>query len=107
MPVVLTSCTNRKRVAPRNLAASKLKPGDLQSVATAWRNKLRSAKDRVEAGDLYCGRAFREAEQAATQAHAGFFIVSAGLGAGCRFAQGAELQSHRRARVAGQRASPN
>jgi hypothetical protein len=30
--------------------------------------------------DLYCGRAFRQAKQAAYEARAGFFIVSAGLG---------------------------
>jgi hypothetical protein len=41
---------------------------------------LRSATYRVPVADLYCGRAFRQAEQAALHARAGFFVVSAGLG---------------------------
>ena len=81
MPLVLTSCTNRKRLAPNGkLIAGSLPLGSLTSVAASWRNRLRSANHRVPAEELYCGRAFREAEAAAHQARAGFFVVSAGLG---------------------------
>ena len=37
MPVVITSCTNRKRVRPLGaLTAAEMRPGDLTSVATCW-----------------------------------------------------------------------
>ena len=43
-----------------------------------WVRRLRDTTARVQASDLYCGRAFREAE--ATSAHGALFIASAGLG---------------------------
>jgi hypothetical protein len=81
MPLVLTSCTNRKRFAPPSeLTARSVRPGDLRSVAREWRKRVKTASVRVPIVDLYCGRAFRQAEAAATEAKAGFFVVSAGLG---------------------------
>lgn len=81
MSVVITSCTNRKRIAPaQGLTASRLRRGDLKAVAAAWEERLRSADRQVLASDLYCGRGFRQAEGAAITERAGFFVVSAGLG---------------------------
>lgn len=81
MSLVFTSCTNRKRVLPvRDLTANRLRRGDLQSVVASWEKRLRNAKHSVAVADLYCGRAFRQAEAAALKARAGFFVVSAGLG---------------------------
>ena len=81
MPLVLTSCTNRKRVpASRELTAATLQPGELRSVAKTWAQRLHAASPVVSVANLYCGRAFRQAQAAAEQAQAGFFVVSAGLG---------------------------
>ena len=81
MPLVLTSCTNRKRVsAPRSLTACALKAGDLDAVAADWTDRLARAEVAAAVADLYCGRAFREAEAAAKISGGRFMVVSAGLG---------------------------
>ena len=77
--VVLTACTNRKRIAPpTELRATSLSAGPLQLVASCWLDRLRQASPCVRAGDLYAGRGFTEARAAA--GHANFYVVSAGLG---------------------------
>jgi len=77
--VVITACTNRKRVAaPVGLKAASLTPGSLASVAEAWLGRLRSATPAVKAEGLYAGRAFAEARRIANDGN--LYIVSAGLG---------------------------
>lgn len=81
MPLVLTSCTNRKRVpAPRALTACAVKAGALDTVAADWTERIAGADLAVAASELYCGRAFREAEAAAAIAGGRLMVVSAGLG---------------------------
>lgn len=81
MVVVLTSCTNRKSVTPREpLRAANLPSGTIRDVAAVWKRRSDSAGSRIEARRLYCGRGFREAESAAAEAGAGLFILSAGFG---------------------------
>ena len=54
--------------------------GDTQAVAAQWTDRLRAAPVAGRAGDLYGGRGFVEARQAARDAAARLAIVSAGLG---------------------------
>jgi hypothetical protein len=80
-PLVITSCTNRKRRAPDNtLRGTSLQRGELGAVAQAWAHCLRSAQPAARADVLYCGRAFRDAKAAAECARGALYIVSAGLG---------------------------
>ena len=80
-PLVITSCTNRKRVAPdETLRGTSLQRGELGAVAEAWAQRLRSAQPATRADGLYCGRAFRDARAAAERARGALYIVSAGLG---------------------------
>lgn len=79
--LILTSCTNRKRVPPpRALTAHVLKAGTLEGVVTDWTGRMRRVAPTTKASDLYCGRAFRQAEAAALRLDAVFMVVSAGLG---------------------------
>lgn len=81
MSLVLTSCTNRKRVPPpRALRACAVKPSSLDGVVGDWCARLASAEAAGVASDLYCGRAFRQAEATARSRRADFMVVSAGLG---------------------------
>ncbi len=81
MPLILTSCTNRKRLPPVHaLTAHALRQGNLGDVAGQWIERLRGAEPSTTASDLYCGRAFRQAATAAISARATFLVVSAGLG---------------------------
>jgi hypothetical protein len=79
--LILTSCTNRKRVPPdAGLRGAHLDRGELATVAEAWVQRLRSAGPRTKADVLYCGRTFRDAKVAADRAQGVLYIVSAGLG---------------------------
>lgn len=81
MALVLTSCTNRKRVpAPSALRAHEVGVGALEDVVGEWVRRLDRAGPAATASGLYCGRAFRQAESAALRLNAGLLIVSAGLG---------------------------
>jgi hypothetical protein len=81
MAIVLTSCTNRKRIrAPRALTASAIRPAPLDDVVKEWGSRLDVAMLAGPASDLYCGRAFRQAEAAAHHLRAPLLVVSAGLG---------------------------
>jgi hypothetical protein len=81
MTLVITACTNRKRVAaPKALSASGLETGTLAQVSRAWIARLRAASPAVPARELYCGRSFSEALNAAEAVDADLAIVSAGLG---------------------------
>lgn len=79
--LVVTTCTNRKRIAVSgSLLGRVLKSGNSDEVAQDWGRLLEKSKSVVPAKDLYSGRAFREAERAATELDARLFFVSAGLG---------------------------
>lgn len=81
MALVLTSCTNRKRLPPvRALTVRAVSAGALQRVAADWAGRLRDATPTTSAPDLYCGRAFRQAEAVASRLRATLMVVSAGLG---------------------------
>lgn len=81
MPLVLTSCTNRKRFAvARTLGAGSVPRGDLKTVATEWARRIAKADPVARSHDLYCGRGFRTAEEAALRVSTPLFVVSAGLG---------------------------
>ncbi|MBX9456181.1 MAG: hypothetical protein KL863_09230 [Rhizobium sp.] len=81
MPVILTSCTQRKRVTPNALLYARDLPiGTLGQVAEAWMAKVATVEDLAPAKDVYCGRSFVEAMKAADFAQADLHIVSAGLG---------------------------
>lgn len=79
--IVLTTCSNRKRIPPDSKLLGRVviagKPSD---VGSAWGKALRQSKSVASAKELYAGRSFREAEQAADLLGARFYIVSAGLG---------------------------
>ena len=77
--VVLTSCTNRKRVnAAPGMRARAMAPGVLAAVAECWLDRIGNAVCAVQAESLYAGRGFSEARSVA--ASESFYIVSAGLG---------------------------
>jgi hypothetical protein len=79
--VVVTSCTNRKRLSPGpGLRARELATGALEDVVQDWLSRLDAAEARVPACRLYCGRAFAESVWTARAIGAPLFIVSAGLG---------------------------
>lgn len=79
--VLVTSCTNRKRVAPRaEMRAGDLAPGEILDVASEWARRLRKTAPTTKASGLYCGRSFREAEVAASMISADLYVASAGLG---------------------------
>ncbi len=78
-PIILTACTNRKRIVPpAELRAASLPAGSLSAVASCWLTRLRRASPSIRAGDLYAGRGFGEARAAAGSAD--LYIASAGLG---------------------------
>src|SRR3546814_5302414 len=81
MPLVITACTSRKRIAPAEvMRACTLAVGSLATVSRAWTCRLRKAARVAPACQLYCGRSFSEASGAARKLGSGFAIVSAGLG---------------------------
>lgn len=78
---VVTVCSNRKRAEPdAALRARTLPDGTSGRVAAAWAARLAGAQARQPARALYGGRAFREAEAAASQTATPLLVVSAGLG---------------------------
>lgn len=81
MPVILTACTQRKRVTPNPLLCARDLPiGTVGQVAEAWMAKVATVETVAPAKDIYCGRSFVEAKKAADSAQAELHIVSAGLG---------------------------
>lgn len=81
MALVLTSCTNRKRLpVPRALKACSIKPGSLERVVAEWAERVAGSERTARASEMYCGRAFRQAESAAESLGARLAVVSAGLG---------------------------
>jgi len=79
--IVITTCSNRKRLKPTaNLRASALPIGVLNVVAREWLSRIDLATETISAGELYCGRGFREAEITAARFGNKPWIISAGLG---------------------------
>ncbi len=79
--IVITTCSNRKRLKPpANLRARALPSGELNVVAREWLSRTALATETISAGELYCGRGFREAEIAAARFGNKPWIISAGLG---------------------------
>ena len=78
---VVTICANRKRVTPDAHTRAESLPLAPQSVVeTAWLKALAGAAPQKRARELYAGRSFRLAAEAASLTKARLYIVSAGLG---------------------------
>ena len=78
---VITICTHRKRVRPSIVATAVSLPFASQdAVQSAWLEKIRTLPPEVRASALYAGRGFGLAAQAAKNAKAKLYILSAGLG---------------------------
>ncbi len=78
-PLVITPCTSRKRQQPQIQAAG-LPQGTQRELCDAWLRAVKNGTPERRAGDLYAGRAFSLAKQAADTLGADFAIASAGLG---------------------------
>lgn len=81
MPLVITTCTNRKRRPVRlNLHMSALPSASVVDLATEWASRLKAESGRFSAEEIYGGRGFQEAVAAAEAVDARLMVVSAGLG---------------------------
>ena len=81
MNIVITTCTNRKRKPVEDaLCASSLPSGPIAGVADRWGQQLRGEAPRFPAREVYAGRAFQDASEAAQKVGGKLLIVSAGLG---------------------------
>ncbi len=79
--ILITSCSNRKAIPPRNrLQASELPSTSLKTYGEIWRRRLKSQQFFLPARDLYIGRGAKEARKAADTVQAKQWFVSAGLG---------------------------
>src|SRR3546814_16681401 len=80
MPLVITACTSRKRIAPaEGMSAATLAVGSLATVSRAWAGRLRKAARVAPAWQLYCGLSFSAAPGAARTLGRGLAYVSVGL----------------------------
>jgi hypothetical protein len=78
---LITTCTNRKTgTVPKALMARNLPVLPPAALAKEWVNRLKRSETRVQASELYCGRAFRESEACAAENRADLQIISAGYG---------------------------
>lgn len=81
MTLVISNCSKRKRVSlDPALRASALTEGSTEAVAVQWAERVRVADAITAAKNLYGGRAFVEATDAARAVEGRLLIVSAGLG---------------------------
>src|SRR5690348_12631855 len=79
--VPVTTCTDRKRFPPStDLIARSLPAGSQESIGSLWRAHVGAAPHRAKAAQVYCGRSFKEALRAASDAGATLRIISGGLG---------------------------
>lgn len=78
MPLLIASCSNRKRPTAEIVAGS-LSPGAIEVVGRDWFKRL-APLPRKPAAELYCGRSVRDAERAARAIGAELLFASAGLG---------------------------
>jgi hypothetical protein len=78
---LVTTCTNRKKVAiPNELRAANLPRGDQHTLLQLWTKQINLEHQTGQACDLYCGRGFSEALATARNCKIGLWIISAGLG---------------------------
>lgn len=79
--VVITTCTHRKKIRPQVEATAVSLPLARQDVAvSAWFERLEASAAVARARELYAGRGFGLAVQAAAAANAKLCVLSAGLG---------------------------
>ncbi|MGF6923881.1 hypothetical protein [Paraburkholderia sp. 40] len=79
--IVVTNCTNRKRVGEDAVTlASADMGGSLSSVAARWGKAIRKVRPSRQAQDIYVGRGFSEARQVTATLGGTLHIISAGLG---------------------------
>ena len=79
--VVVTNCTNRKRLCSDvGLQARLLDRSSLEEVAGQWTKRIRAIPGHTTGSDLYCGRGFQEAVKTSSSGDTPMFIISAGLG---------------------------
>jgi len=78
---VVTICTRRKKTdAVREATAVSLPVGTQSKVGAAWLKRLESLGETAAAEDIYAGRGFAIAREAAEALAGRLFIASAGLG---------------------------
>lgn len=81
MPLVITSCTNRKRrLIARHMRMSSLPSTATDELAEEWVGRLQMEDERFPAGQIYGGRSFQDAITAADLLGARTLVISAGLG---------------------------
>jgi hypothetical protein len=79
--IVLTNCTNRKRVpVPAEQTARSLPPGNIAHTSQKWVSRLKRAAHVHVADQLYCGRGLTETLSAAQGLGGEIAFISAGLG---------------------------
>jgi hypothetical protein len=79
--IVITNCTNRKRVVGNVVTLSKIQLNSpLEIVARRWTKALSKAAYTQEAQNLYVGRSISEAKNVAASLGGMLYVVSAGLG---------------------------
>ncbi|PVX97677.1 hypothetical protein [Paraburkholderia unamae] len=78
--IVVTNCTNRKRVNS-GLSLSEIEiSGPLASVAGRWAKAIGKVSPSRQAQDVYAGRSFVEARRVAEVLNGTLHVISAGLG---------------------------
>jgi hypothetical protein len=78
---VITICSCRKKIRPRaDATAVSLPVGRQEDVVSAWLDRLKARSAEARVRDLYAGRGFGLAVQAADAANAKLCVLSAGLG---------------------------
>lgn len=78
--IVVTNCTNRKRVGGGLSLAEIEISGPLASVAARWTKAIAKASPSRQAQDVYAGRSFAEARRVAETLKGTLHVISAGLG---------------------------
>lgn len=80
--IIVTSCTNRKKMAGEVLTLGDASHGaaSLAALVRSWVAGIASTTERELAINLYQGRSFNEAKLAAKEIGADLFIISAGHG---------------------------
>lgn len=80
--IVAVNCTSKKTAKPSaGLSARDLGPGTVEQLVRAWNSRVRGASaHQIPARDLYSGRAFSLASNAAERADADLYVLSAGMG---------------------------
>ncbi len=80
-PIIVTTCSNRKRDKPSALLTTVSLPrGALSYLLNEWTTRINRAEKKVEAKELYTGRGFLEIKKLAEERNIPFHIISAGMG---------------------------